>query len=117
MPTKKGKKVLVQTRYYGSMETIRVDADQFVRMPDVFNGKEPRPGSWAVRARVVKAEQEKGSPPAEPHRLVLSIEVEGEDRKIAEWHKACEKKFGLNTSEHISKEMGRSYMRRSSGQA
>lgn len=100
-----------QTRPYDSLENATVDADQFVRFPDVFARKAPIPAQWGVKARVTKASVLKGNPPEVKHQLVLSIGLEGPVEKVVAWDQECRKTFNvMKGSDHVSKQMGARYM-------
>ena len=100
-----------QTRPYDSMENAKVDADQFVRFPDVFARKAPVPAQWGIKAKVVKASVLKGNPPEVKHQLVLTIEVSGPAEKVIAWDQECSKAFTLlKGGDHVSKQMGVRYL-------
>ena len=103
---------ILQTRPYDSMENAKVDADQYVRFPDVFARKAPVPAQWGIKAKVIKASVLKGNPPEYKHQLVLTLEVEGPAEKVVAWDQECSKSFNvLKGSDHISKQMGERYLK------
>ena len=70
-------RTLVQTRPYNSMETARIDADQYLRFPEVFARKAPVPAQWGIKAVVKQASVTKGNPPEVKHQLMLTLDVSG----------------------------------------
>lgn len=102
---------ITQTRPYSSMETAKQDADQFVRLPEVFARKAPIPAQWGLKVTVLTAHVIKGNPPEVKHQLVLNLEVQGTAEKVIAWDQECSMAFVvLKGGDHISKEMGTRYL-------
>lgn len=109
---KQGTRIIAQARPYDSLATARIDADQFVRLPDVFAHKAPQPAQWGVQAVVKKASIVTGNPPTVKHQLVLEIEVRGPADKVLLWDQECTKTYTLAKNESVSQTMGLRYMQR-----
>jgi hypothetical protein len=100
----------MQARPYDSLESAKLDADQFVRCPDVFARKAPVPAQWGIEAKVVSAIVVKGNPPAQKHTLELNVAVSGDASKIRLWDEECTRTFALaDADDHVSKSVGRRY--------
>ena len=112
---KQGTRVITQTRPHDSLATARLDADQYVRLPEVFAHKAPQPAQWGVQAVVKKASIVTGNPPTVKHQLVLEIEVRGPVDKVLLWDQECTKMFTLAKHESLSQTMGLRYMRTRKG--
>ena len=105
-------RTITQVRPYDSMEHAKVDADQYVRIPEVFARKAPVPAQWGVKAKVLLADVVKGNPPEVKHQLVLTLEVSGPIEKVLIWDQECSKAFNIGKgSDHISKQMGDRYLK------
>ena len=113
---KQGSRTITQARPYDSLSAARLDADQFVRLPDVVAHQAPQPAQWGVQAVVKNASIITGNPPTVKHQLVLEIEVRGPADKVLLWDQECTKTYTLAKNESVSQTLGLRYLQRTGRQ-
>jgi hypothetical protein len=98
------KKDLIQNRYYRDYLAAKMDAESFVKQPDSFEDRQPKPLEWQLHVQVNKAVLYKGERGDEPHRVVLYMEVSADnEERIMRWDAECKKRYGKNPATlHIS---------------
>jgi hypothetical protein len=86
--------IITQERYYSSRLAATRDAEDFVNNPATFTNRQPKPQEWGLKAVVTKAECFNTTLVNGMVKLVLTISVTGDQKKIDRWNTEAGKLAG-----------------------